>query len=147
MEGDCFPALCWFLPAAAESALGRRESRPPEPPPTRSPSDPSRLSGALVWAPGSRSKCPLASPAHTGVRVPTLPSHLVPPAPSPTGSPSLFPVSLSPLLPCRLEHQHHLSQFLIYVLINDVCFSLSDFLHSDFPDSRFILIGVFVKHS
>ena len=49
-----------------------------------------------------------------------------------------------PLLPalrppvCRLRlrlhskwvHQYHLSRFHIYVVIHDICFSLSDFLHS-----------------
>ena len=65
------------------------------------------------------------------------------PSPSPAVSKSLFSVSVSPSLPCRQEHQHHLSRFLIYVLINDISFSLSDLLPSYFTGSRFSLIGVF----
>ena len=33
----------------------------------------------------------------------------------------------SPLLPCKYVHQHQLSRFHIYVLIYNICFSLSDF--------------------
>ena len=48
-------------------------------------------------------------------------------APSPTVSTSLFFLSGTPLLPCKW---YHLSRFHIYVLIYDICFSLSDLLHS-----------------
>ena len=43
---------------------------------------------------------------------------------------SLFSMSASPLLPCIQIYQYHLSRFHIYVLIYDICFSLSDLPHS-----------------
>ena len=54
----------------------------------------------------------------------------VPPSSSPTVSTRLFFMSVSPLLPCKKVHQFHLSRFHIYALIYDICFSLSDLLHS-----------------
>ena len=45
-------------------------------------------------------------------------------------STSLFSMSASPLLPCKEVHHHHLPRFHIYVFIYDICFSLSDLLHS-----------------
>ena len=47
-----------------------------------------------------------------------------------TVSIGLFSMSASPLLPCRQRHQYHPSRFHIYVWIYDICFSLSDLLHS-----------------
>ena len=52
---------------------------------------------------------------------------LLPPTPVST---SLSSMSASPLLPCRNVHHYHLSRPLIYALIYDICFSLSDLLHS-----------------
>ena len=43
-------------------------------------------------------------------------SHFTPP-PSPTVSSSLFPMSVSPLLPCKWVHQPHLSRLHTYALI------------------------------
>ena len=45
-----------------------------------------------------------------------------------TVSISLF--SMSPLMPCKYFHQYHFSSFHIYALMYDICFSLSDLLHS-----------------
>ena len=45
-----------------------------------------------------------------------------------TVSISLF--SMSPLMPCKYFHQYHFSSFHIYALMDDICFSLSDLLHS-----------------
>ena len=42
----------------------------------------------------------------------------------------LFSTSVSLFLPCKLVHLYHFSRFHIYVLIYDICFSLSDLLHS-----------------
>jgi len=36
----------------------------------------------------------------------------------------------SPLLSCKWVHRYHLSRFHIYILINDICFSLSGLLYS-----------------
>ena len=42
----------------------------------------------------------------------------------------LFSTSVSLFLPCKEVHLYHFSRFHIYVLIYDICFSLSDLLHS-----------------
>ena len=42
----------------------------------------------------------------------------------------LFSTSVSQILPCKLVHLYHSSRFHIYALIYDICFSLSDLLHS-----------------
>ena len=42
----------------------------------------------------------------------------------------LFSTSVSLFLPCKRVHLYHFSRFHIYALIYDICFSLSDLLHS-----------------
>ena len=42
----------------------------------------------------------------------------------------LFSTSVSLFLPCKLVHLYHYSRFHIYTLIYDICFFLSDLLHS-----------------
>ena len=42
----------------------------------------------------------------------------------------LFSASVSQFLPCKSVHLYHFSRFHIYTLIYDICFSLSDLLHS-----------------
>ena len=42
----------------------------------------------------------------------------------------LFSTSVSQFLPCKPVHLYHFSRFHIYTLIYDICFSLSDLLHS-----------------
>ena len=42
----------------------------------------------------------------------------------------LFSTSVSQLLPCKPVHLYHFSRFHIYALIYNICFSLSDLLHS-----------------
>ena len=114
------------------------------PRPREPPSHPPRLSQGA----GLSSPSPTANPHRpptwhrAGMRVSMPPSQLSRP-PSPAASKSLFSVSVSPPLPCRQEHQHHLSRFLICVLMNDISVSLSDLLPSHFAGSRFSLIGVF----
>ena len=60
---------------------------------------------------------------------------ITPPSPRPCGFPSLvsmrlFSTSVSQLLPCKAVHLYHFSRFHIHALIYDICFSLSDLLHS-----------------
>ena len=52
------------------------------------------------------------------------------PFPSSIVSLSLFSVSASLFLFCKQVHQYHVSRFQMYVLICNICFSLSDLLHS-----------------
>ena len=42
----------------------------------------------------------------------------------------LFSTSLSQFLLCKPVHLYHFSRFHMYVLIYDICFSVSDLLHS-----------------
>ena len=44
--------------------------------------------------------------------------------------PCLFSVSASLFLPHQCVYQYHFSRFHIYALIHDICFYLSDLLHS-----------------
>ena len=57
-----------------------------------------------------------------------------PPPPHPCFPPLVsirfFSTSVSLFLPCKPVHLYHFSRFHIYVLIYDICFSLSDLLHS-----------------
>ena len=63
---------------------------------------------------------------------PSLPIHPI------TTSPQLIPLvpirvfstSVSLFLPCKTFHLYHFSRFHIYELIYNICFSLSDLLHS-----------------
>ena len=60
---------------------------------------------------------------------------ITPPPPAPCYFPPLvsihlFPTSVSLFLPCKPVHRYHFSRFHIYALIYDICFSLSDLLHS-----------------
>ena len=42
----------------------------------------------------------------------------------------LFSTSVSQRLPCKPVHLYHFSRFHVHALIYDICFSLSDLLHS-----------------
>ena len=60
---------------------------------------------------------------------------ITPPSPcspwlSPLVSKRLFSTSESQLLPCKPVHLYHFSRCHIHALICDICFSLSDLLHS-----------------
>ena len=60
---------------------------------------------------------------------------ITPPPPPPCRFPTLvsirlFSISVSQFLPCKPVHLYHFSRFHIYVLIYDICCSLSDLLHS-----------------
>ena len=77
------------------------------------------------------SKFPLATYFTYGnIYVSMFLSQFVPSSPSSTVSASVFSMSSSLLLPCKQVHQYHLSRFHIYVLIYNICFSLSGWLHS-----------------
>ena len=104
-------------------------SHPPGTPlPPSSPSHPSRLSQSTGFEfPVSYIKLPLAIYLTYGnVYVSMLFSHIIPPSPSLTVS----KMSVSPLLPCKWDHQYYLSRFHIYALVYDICLSVSDLLHS-----------------
>ena len=61
-------------------------------------------------------------------------SQFIPPPPPchfpPLVSIHLFSTFVSLFLPCKLVYLYHFSRFHMYVLIYDICFSLSDLLHS-----------------
>ena len=48
----------------------------------------------------------------------------------PTVSIHLFSISTSPFLPYKQVHLYHFSRFHIYALIYNICFSLSELVHS-----------------
>ena len=56
--------------------------------------------------------------------------HHSPPHFHPLVSILLFSTSVSLFLSCKLVHQYHFPRFHIYALIHDICFPLSDLLHS-----------------
>ena len=71
---------------------------------------------------------------------PNLPIHHTTPHPTsqpphpcrfpPLVSIRLFSASVSQFLCCKPVHLYHFSRFHMYALIHDICFSLSDLLHS-----------------
>ena len=71
---------------------------------------------------------------HISVYMSVTISQFIPPPPPrrfpPLVSICLFSTSVSQFLPCRPVHLYHFSRFHIYVLIHDICFTLSDLLHS-----------------
>ena len=71
----------------------------------------------LTWQKGTRK--------FSGVSFFFYPPHL-----PPLESIHLFSTSMSLFLPCKLVHLYHFPIFHTYALIYDICFSLSDLLHS-----------------
>ena len=72
---------------------------------------------------------------------------ITPPSPPPCDFPPLvsirlFSTSVSQPLSCKPVHLYHFSRFHIHALIYDICFSLSDLLHS-MTVSRSIHISTF----
>ena len=63
-------------------------------------------------------------------------SQFIPPPPQPSPcfpplvSTCLFSTSVSLFLPCKPVHLYHFFRFHTYALIHDICFSISDLLHS-----------------
>ena len=117
-----------------ESAIGTRMCPPSwASSPTSHPIHPSRLSQSTgSELPVLQTNFPLVIYfTHGNGYVSMLLSQFVPPSPSPTVPTSLFSMSASLLLPYRQVHQYqHLSRFYIYVLMQDICSSLSNLLHS-----------------
>ena len=100
------------------------------PPPTAFHS--SRLSQSTRFElPASYSKFPLVIYFTNGnVYISMTLYQIIPPFSSPTMSKNLLFFCASPLLHCKEDHQYHLSRFHICELIHNICFSLSDLLHS-----------------
>ena len=67
---------------------------------------------------------------HVNPNLPIHPTTPPPPSLSPLVSIRLFSTSVSLSLPCKPVHLYRFSRFHIYALIYDICFSLSDLLHS-----------------
>ena len=57
-------------------------------------------------------------------------SQFIPPSPSPTVSTNPLTTSTFLFLPSKLVQMYHFSRIQIYTLIHNICFSLSDLLHS-----------------
>ena len=79
----------------------------------------------------------ISHPFYTHQCIHVNPNHPIhhTPTPTPHGFPTLvsirlFSTSVSQLLPCKPVHLYHFSTFHIYALIHNICFSLSDLLHS-----------------
>ena len=70
--------------------------------------------------------CIHVNPNRTLQHTPSTPHHSFPPL----VSIRLFSTSVSQLLPCNPVHLYHFSRFHIHALINNICFFLSDLLHS-----------------
>ena len=119
--------LCWFLPSInmnqPQVYICPLPLKPPIPPP--------RLSQSTGFGfPASYSKFPLAIYFTYGnVYVSVLLSQVISPSPSLSVTLSLFFMSVSPLLPCKQDHQYHLSRFHIYALIYDICLLFLTQLH------------------
>ena len=64
------------------------------------------------------------------VYIPMPLSQFLAPSPSLTVATSLFSVSVSLFLPCKQVQQDHFSRFHMHALTYNICFSLSDLLHS-----------------
>ena len=116
-----------------ESVTGRHMSFPSQTSlPSPFPSHSSRLSQITSFGfPASYSKSLLAiyftygNPYVSVLRSQGIPLYLFP-----TVTKSLFPISASPLLPCKEDHQYHPSRFHIYMVMCNIFFSTSDLLHS-----------------
>ena len=71
---------------------------------------------------------------HQRLSIPITQFITPPPPPScrfpPLVSIHLFCTSVSQFLPCKPVHLYHFSRFHIYAIIYDICFPLSDLLHS-----------------
>ena len=114
-----------------ESATGIHEPPPWGTPPTSLATPTLQvITEQRLWVPSPSIKLPLAiSFTYGNLYASVLFSQATPPSPSPTESKNLFFMSVSPLLPCTSHHWFHLSRFHIYVLIHDICLSLSELLH------------------
>ena len=88
---------------------------------------------ALVWVPWVIHQIPIGYLfTYVSVYASMLLSPFIWPSPSSPQplSISVFSMSASPLLLCEQICQYHPSRFHMYTLVYDICFSLSDLLHS-----------------
>ena len=131
LKDNCFTTLYWFLPYIDMNQPQVDICPLPLEPPSH-PIPPLQIITVLWFEfPESYTKFPLAIYSSYG-------SVCVFPCYSFHSSHPLLPLtcihvssmSASPLLPCKQVHQSHLSRFHIYGLIYDICFYLSDLLHS-----------------
>ena len=67
---------------------------------------------------------------YVNLNLPIHPTTTAPRHVPPLESIRLFSTSVSQFLPCKPVHLYHFSRCHIYALIYDICFSLSDLLHS-----------------
>ena len=108
--------LCWFLPYINMDQPWVYMWLLPREPPSHLPPHPTPLDcyRATVWVPWSHCTFPLAlyfTYVSLWFHASLHSSHLLLPTCLPV-SISLFPMSASPLLPCKEIHQYHLSRFL-----------------------------------
>ena len=120
MEDNCFTVLCWFLLYNNSNghkytlSCPSRASRPPHSPP-----HPSRSSQSTGLAPCPVELLPAGCPFYITVMCVCQATFSVcPPFYSPAMSTSLFPMSVSLCLPCKLVYQYHFSRFHICALIS-----------------------------
>ena len=121
--------LCWFLPYMnVNQPQVYRCPLPFEPPPNPIPLlevvTEHQVELSVLYSNAPLAICFMCS----NVSVSMLLSQLVLPSLPHTVSTSLFSMSVTLFLPCTQAHQYHLSKFHIHVLLNDICFSLSDLL-------------------
>ena len=136
LEYNCFTMLCQFLLYSEVNQLYVYLYPLPLGLPSHHPSPPSGPSRSVVTE--HRAELPVLYRMfplaiyfmHDSVYMSILISQFVPPSPSPPVSTCPFSMSTSLFLPCKLVHLYHFSRFHIYALIYDICFSLSDLLHS-----------------
>ena len=129
----CFTVLCQLLPFINMNQPQVYICPLPLEPPSHLPPIPSLqvVTEHQVELPVSYSKFPLAvcftyGNEYVSMMFFSSSSHpLLPPL-----CPQVYCLSASSLLPCRQVYQHHLSRFHIYVLLYNICLSLSDLLHS-----------------
>ena len=130
LKDNSFTEFCCFL-------LNLNMNQPwvyiyplPFEPPSYLPPQPLGWYRAPVWVSWGIQQIPIGYFIYGSVSFhATLPIHLTLSSPLPM-SISLFSVSVSPVLPCKLILQYHFSRFCIYALEYDIYLSLSDSHHS-----------------
>ena len=141
---NCFTSCVGFFCTAVQitpkyTHIPSFLSHPPLPSPT-----PPGHHRAPVWVPCVEQQLPTSCLTHGSICVSMLIPPFVPGPPFPAVFTSLFSMCVSPFLPWREVHLDHFSRFHIYVLIHNICFSLSDLLYSVWQtlgDSIFLFLN------